>query len=402
MSYAELRERTTACAVQSTSLDEFLTGLAEDLTQAFCCRSVVLWTRDPMGRFLSGAAKVGLPDEALPRLRLADSSRLLSGPEQVVSIDDAELEDDDRPVLRQARAETAVLARLKGQTVGLITVGRKLSGEPLDDEDRELLVHVADQLSLAIGNLQQRREEIEFAQARQIQQSLLPAAPPEVAGLDLAATWQPAREAAGDYFDIIRLTDTRVALCIGDVVGKGMPAALLMSNLQAAVRAVANPEVTPQRLAEQVRAVVTQSLTGGRFVTFCYALVDLEARTVTWANAGHNPPVLHRYDGTVVRLEATGPAIARLLAEAPIGEASVALEPADGLVLFTDGVTEAENAAGEQLGEERLLERIAASAPLAAQDLLYSIVEAVHDHARGELGDDLTLVVAVVGAKGNP
>ncbi len=152
--------------------------------------------------------------------------------------------------------------------------------------------------AVGLGRLRGRRAELEFAQALQIQRSLLPAEIPQIDGVEVVARWQPAREVSGDYYDVLRLDDHRLAVCIGDVVGKGMPAALLMSSLQAAVKAVATADADPVTVCSQVRSVVTSNLQGGKFVTFFFAIVDGASRRLTYTNCGHNQPVLVREDGT--------------------------------------------------------------------------------------------------------
>jgi sigma-B regulation protein RsbU (phosphoserine phosphatase) len=237
-------------------------------------------------------------------------------------------------------------------------------------------------------------EEEDFAQARGIQQTLLPREMPTVAQLDMSGFWQPARAMGGDYYDLLKLGESELAVCIGDVAGKGMPAALLMSGLQAAVRASASS--SPRDLCERVRRVVVSSLSGGRFVTFFYATVDTAAMRLRWCNAGHNAPILARADGSLVRLAEGGPAFSRLFSDSGYEERELALMPGDRLVLFTDGVSEAADAEGEQFGEERIEELVADSRDLGALELQRTIVDASLSFSGGELEDDLTLVVVRV------
>jgi sigma-B regulation protein RsbU (phosphoserine phosphatase) len=238
-------------------------------------------------------------------------------------------------------------------------------------------------------------EEADFAQARAIQQTLLPREMPRVAKLDLSGVWQPARTMGGDYYDMLKLAEHELAVCIGDVAGKGMPAALLMSGLQAAVRASASS--SPRDLCERVRRVVVSSLSGGRFVTFFYATIDTAAMTLRWCNAGHNAPVLVRADGTIVRLAEGGPAFSRLFRDS-YEERELPLQPGDRLVLFTDGVSESADATGELFGEQRIEELAASSRTLGAEALQRTIVDASTSFSGGEIEDDVTLVVVGVAA----
>jgi len=240
-----------------------------------------------------------------------------------------------------------------------------------------------------------QREEVEFEQARDMQRTLLPRELPRVKGFEVAGTWEPARTVGGDYYDCLDLGDGSLAVCIGDVAGKGMPAALLMASLQAAVRASAEANVSPAALCERVRRVVVSSLTGGRFVTFFFCIVDDKTRTIRFCNAGHNPPVLVRAHGGVEQLAAGGPVMSRLFRES-YDEGSLPLEPGDRVVLYTDGVTEARNDAGDDLGEERLVQLIVDNRHLNAGELQHSVVDAVSAYSRGRFEDDVTMVVVGV------
>jgi sigma-B regulation protein RsbU (phosphoserine phosphatase) len=173
-----------------------------------------------------------------------------------------------------------------------------------------------------------------------------------------------------------------------------MPAALLMSGLQAAVRASASN--SPRDLCERVRRVVVSSLSGGRFVTFFYATLDTASMRLRWCNAGHNAPILARADGTIVAAQRWRSGVHAPLPRLAYEEREIALEPGDRLVLFTDGVSEATDAGGEMFGEERIEELVADSRELDARELQQTIVDAATSFSGGELEDDLTLVVVRV------
>ena len=208
--------------------------------------------------------------------------------------------------------------------------------------------------------------------------------------------WQPARSVGGDYYDAIAVGDGKAALCIADVAGKGMSAALLMASLQAAVKATASADMPPSRVCNKVRQVVTGNLAGGTFITFFYALLDTAARTLTYCNAGHNPPLLVRGNGEVERLDVGGSVLGRLFRDETFEEATVTLAAGDRVVLFTDGVSEARRG-GEDFGDERLIDVVRANRELGAEELQEKIVEAITAFTYGSFGDDVTLVVS--GAK---
>jgi phosphoserine phosphatase RsbU/P len=245
------------------------------------------------------------------------------------------------------------------------------------------------------GRARRRRDlsdRRELAEALKIQQRLLPEQLPQIDGCELAASWQPASGVGGDCFDALRFGDARLALSIADVVGKGIPAALLMSNLQAAVRAFASDAVEPRELCHQVNGILCGNIAEGRFISFFYCLVDAAAGTLVYTNAGHYYPMLVRADGTSARLESGGPVLG-VLEGAEYQQAHVALTPGDRLVLFTDGLTEARSPADEEFGEERLLEAVIEHRACSAPSLQARLVNAVATFTAGRLHDDATLIV---------
>ena len=241
-----------------------------------------------------------------------------------------------------------------------------------------------------------RREEAaeqrELAEALKIQKRLLPQQVPQIDGWELAVSWQPASGVGGDCFDAIRFDDSRLALTIADVVGKGIPAALLMSNLQAAVRAFASEAVEPSALCQQVNRILCGNLAEGSFISFFYCVLDAAAGVLTYTNAGHYLPMVVRADGTVERLGVGGPVLG-VLSDADYEQAQVAAAPGDRIVLFTDGLTEARNAADEEFGEERLLAAAIAHRACSAPALEARLAESVAAFTAGRLQDDATLIV---------
>jgi len=246
------------------------------------------------------------------------------------------------------------------------------------------------------GGRARRREEAaerrELSEALKIQQRLLPQQVPQIDGWELAVSWQPASGVGGDCFDMIRLGDTRLAISIADVVGKGIPAALLMSNLQAAVRAFASEAVEPQALCHQVNRILCGNIAEGRFISFFYSVLDAPAGVMTYTNAGHYLPMLVRADGAVERLGAGGPVLG-VLSDAEYEQAHVGIGPGDRLVMFTDGLTEARSAADEEFGEERLLDAAVAHRACSAPALQARLADSVATFTGGRLQDDATLIV---------
>ena len=235
-------------------------------------------------------------------------------------------------------------------------------------------------------------ERRELSEALKIQQRLLPQQVPQIDGWELAVSWQPASGVGGDCFDTIRFSESRLGLTIADVVGKGIPAALLMSNLQAAVRAFASEAVEPQALCLQVNRILCGNIAEGRFISFFYCVLDATAGVLTYTNAGHYLPILVRADGTVERLGVGGPVLG-VLANADYEQAQVGVGPGDRVVLFTDGLSEARDPSDQEFGEERLVDATVTHRACSAPALQARLADAVATFTGGCLQDDATLMV---------
>jgi sigma-B regulation protein RsbU (phosphoserine phosphatase) len=235
-----------------------------------------------------------------------------------------------------------------------------------------------------------RSRELEHAQ--RIQRALLPSPLPEVDGCDMAAMWKPAAAFGGDCYDMLRFSNTRLGLSIADVAGKGLPAALLMANLQASVRAFGIDEARPDAVTRQVNRALCRHTPLDRFVTFFYATIDTSTHMLTCSNAGHNPPILVRADGSVWRPASDGMVLG-VLEHNVYSQTEIPLRPGDRLVLFTDGITEAGSHEGREFGDDRLVELVVANRHLPAAALLDSVFTEVSTFTRGVFADDATLIV---------
>jgi phosphoserine phosphatase RsbU/P len=235
----------------------------------------------------------------------------------------------------------------------------------------------------------------EQTDAKAIQRALLPATLPSMSGVGLAARWEPALAFGGDCYDALKLTDTHLAISIADVCGKGLPAALLMSNLLASLRAFAASERAPRDVVTSVNRALCRQKDLRRFVTLFYALYDSSTRALTYTNAGHNPPLLLRRNGSCERLSSGG-TVTGIFDESKYDEGRVTLEPGDRLVLFTDGITEARSPGGDEFDDGGLLESLERCRHLDPQSMVDAIFHDVRAFADGPLQDDATAVVAVI------
>ena len=243
----------------------------------------------------------------------------------------------------------------------------------------------------------QERLERDVRIAQEVQTRLFPQKAPEVRGIECFGVCRPARSVSGDYYDFVALDSGHLGIAVGDVSGKGLPAALLMASLQGALRSLAPAgNGGPARLARDLNAQVHALTERNRFVTFFWAVLDGETGGLSWVNAGHNAPFVVRASGRIERLASGGPPLGVLAAPA-YREERTSLARGDLLVVFTDGVTEAEDASEVEYGDERLgtLVREAAGQGEAPRDVCGRVLDAVEAFEAGaEQKDDITVVAA--------
>jgi phosphoserine phosphatase RsbU/P len=228
-----------------------------------------------------------------------------------------------------------------------------------------------------------------------IQRALMPAVLPATPRFEVAAAWQPAGSLGGDCYDVFTFTPDSIGLSIADVAGKGLPAALLMSSLQAAVRAFAHETVAPDAVCASVNRLLCGQMIAGRFVTMAYLRLDAARQVVAYANAGHNPPLLARLDGRLEVLRSSGTVLG-VFPEAVYRSADLALQRGDRLVLYTDGITEVRSREDEEFGEERLSAALVRNRHLDAAALHSAIMQEVSRFAPDGFQDDATLLVVAV------
>jgi sigma-B regulation protein RsbU (phosphoserine phosphatase) len=240
-----------------------------------------------------------------------------------------------------------------------------------------------------------RKQERELAEARAIQEKLLPRNIAQIPGYHIAGTWQSAGDVGGDYFDVIPIDDHALAICIADVCGKGMPAALLMSNLQSAVRGLTSLALPGDVLCARLNSIVCANTASDRFITFFYAQLDPAARRLSYVNAGHNHPFVVHRDGSHERLQAGG-GVLGIFDDQTYSLGTAQLAPGDCVLLFTDGVTEACNSEGEEFGEHRLLHLLREFRALSPEKLQAQVLAAVSAFSGAAWADDATLLVLSV------
>lgn len=298
------------------------------------------------------------------------------------------------------RSVLCVPLMAKSNLIGVLTVYNRKDSASFSDNDQRLLAIIASQSAQIVENARLYEKEKEFVRmqeelrlAAKIQQDLLPKKAPEIRGYDIYGTTRPAQVIGGDYFDFVQLDDTHIGICIGDVSGKGLPASLLVSNLQATIRSHALQSLPPRELVRRANKVLYQNTSPEKFATFFYALLDTKGHTLHVSNGGHDHPFLFNSKGEHRRLK-TGGIPLGMFEDFPYEEEIVSLSPGDVLVMYSDGITESMNTLEEEFGESRLLATLQKYFGATASELTGYIAQAAKGHA-GEMPqmDDMTLVV---------
>jgi sigma-B regulation protein RsbU (phosphoserine phosphatase) len=382
-------------------LEDLLNRSVKTLTEALLLRTsyIIALTND--GPVVRTGAGEPMSQEAMdgvaaimPRLVSQEASYRLSDPVDGLRRVDREL------LVRTLGVELMVPLRWRNETLGLVLLGEKITGTEFTSEDVTLLNNLGSQMGVSLQNalllrdrLRVARIEEELSLAHQIQQTFLSNDFPALPRCAVYAVNLPSRQVGGDYYDVVTAPDGSFLVAIADVAGKGVPAALLSSMLQAALRTQARSVESPAAILRNINALVYRSTAVHQFATFFLARVSADGRRMTYCNAGHNWPALLRR-GERKWLECGG-TILGIMEDVVLEEASFELASGDLLVFYTDGISEATNAEGELYGEERLMDYVADLPPaMDPESISNRILAEVERHlGRLEAQDDRTLVV---------
>ena len=326
------------------------------------------------------------------RGKVMDERKSLLVPDTLL---DSALREQLSIVQQQIRSLLAVPLQTSDRVIGLLYVDGSGFVRPFTTEDLNLLTVLANIAAIRIEQARLLEVEIveatllrDMEQAAELQRKLLPGTAPVVDGYTLEGYNLPCRTVGGDYYDFVPYSDGRMAILVGDVSGKGMPAALLMSSLQTAVHLLAEDSPTPLAMTNRLNRLLCAKRLGNRFITFFFGVLDPATGVFEYVNAGHNPPLLLRADGSLEELAATG-LILGIIPQAVYESATTTLEAGDRLVLFSDGITEAAPPADldNEYGEERLAQHA------RARSSMDEISASVLAWCVNETTDDLTLVM---------
>jgi serine phosphatase RsbU (regulator of sigma subunit)/pSer/pThr/pTyr-binding forkhead associated (FHA) protein len=338
------------------------------------------------------------------RISTAVRDRVLREKSSVL-VRDAQLDDafKGRMSIVEQKVHTmmAVPLETKDRSIGLIYVDSPFILREFTKNDLSLLTVMANVAAIRIEHARlaeveaaERIMQRDLSQAAEIQGGMLPARAPEIAGLDLAGFNVPCRTVGGDYYDFFPYPDASVGLALGDVSGKGMPASLMMMALHARVHVLAE---TPGNLGDfmaRLNKATCATCPSNRFITFFFSVLDGASGDLRFANAGHNPPVLLRASGEAQMLEGGGPVLG-VISIAPYSEQNANLAPGDLLVLYSDGVTEANNPDFDEFGEERVIRVLSENRARPAREIVDAVTAALKEFTAGApQADDITLLVA--------
>ncbi len=314
---------------------------------------------------------------------------------------DAELAGHQSIVMQGMRSIMAVPLQTRDSVLGLIYVDTQDLIRQFTQEDLNLLTVMANVAAIRIEQARfaeiEQTERIfarELAQAAEIQRGLLPTAAPYVPGIDLDGMNFPCHTVGGDYYDYFPFQDGRIGIVVADVAGKGMPAALMMSNMQAHMQVYTEIEHEPAEVVARLNKSVAARCPGNRFITFFLGLLDPVTGQMSYCNAGHNPPLLIRKNGTVEQLKGGG-MILGIFSGAEYEDHHIKLEEGDLLALFSDGVTEAcQPDLEEEFGEERLAALLAANMNLSSSQVIAKVMDTLNEWGAGQsFADDVTVVI---------
>jgi len=307
-------------------------------------------------------------------------------------------------LLPGAEYHLAVPVEIEGDPRGLLVVGDKESRTgvgPFVPKDRRTLSLFANQAAIALENaklhrmaLEKERLEREMELAAEIQQQILPKAMPEISGFDVIGWNRPAQQVGGDYFDFQSLGEDRWGLVVGDVTGKGMPAALLVSTVHSALRILLDRMEAGPELIERLNQHIYESSSANKFITLLVGFLDLRSSTLTYINAGHNPGILVRRNGDVEHLSSQGLPLGLML-QCTYSSGDLILEPGDLVCIYSDGITECEAPESEEeYGLERLVDLVSQQAEAPLAEILSEIDRTMLQWANGSpQGDDQTVIL---------
>lgn len=401
----ELLDETGRLLAQSFERDEVLVQIFEILRRVVQYDAGGIFLIDPQAGEVVNATQMGYDPAALGSLHLKIGQGLVGHVAKTGErINIPDVQKDPRYLNARASSRSALVVpiEVRERRLGVLVLESDRL-EAYDANDEWLVRAFAHQLAIALDRaelfdkqIQMRRLSEQLNVARAIQQSFLPQRAPDIDGYDVAGYNFPSEQVGGDYFDFVPIVPGQWGLAVADVSGKGIPAAIIMAGFRASLIAEIRNNYSIRTIFRKVNNVLKEMTPRDNFVTAFYGVLDVANHVFTFANAGHNPPLLFRSGGVVERLEDGGPLVG-VIADATYVERPVWLGKGDLVLMYTDGVTESMKVGGEEFGEARLIELVQNSRHLDSRGLCEHIHAEVRQFAGGARGmDDITLVVVRV------
>lgn len=347
-----------------------------------------------------GARKVVTTSGISRKLKANEIDMLFNLENDLVEVDD-ELADEI-PFLKDQEIEAVIGLKFQNEKIGLVGVGARANNEEYSSSDFNFLRSLGNLALLSIQKtflleerIEKERLEEELTIAKSIQRGLLPDPIPGSEKLDIAATNISSYQVGGDYYDILETPEGNLLFGIGDVTGKGIPASLLMANLQAMLHLLLPIDIELGDATGRMNDIIYQNTPSDKFITFFWGIFNPQTSDFKYVNAGHNPPLLLRKESNEPeQLEEGGLILGAMPSMTPYTETVITLSSEDIIVFYTDGVTEAmNNEESEEYEEERLIDCIVRNRDKSAKALMDAIVEDVNDFSQNVQRDDITLIV---------
>ncbi len=406
------REKTTETLIEavrkisrSLNLDEVLETIFKSLEELLGYSAAVICIIDSKTGIIRELKARGYPEHAIDEKSLEIGNGIIgwvlehARPQIVNDVKKDRRYIKARPETRSEMAAPIISGDEK--VLGVINLEADVVNN-YDENDLRMLTMFTSLAASAIDfsmlyerSMNQRRAESELELARKVVEGLLPGQFPEIEGFDFYGMTIPVREVGGDYFDFMDSITERTGIMVADVSGKGLAAALIMVTFRAYIHATIINELAMRSVMARVNRLIFQTTNGERFITTFYGLIDPESRRLLYINAGHNPPLLVRADGTSQLLEHSGFPLG-IFEEARYSESVINFRPGDILLLYTDGVTEACSECEEIFSIERLEKVIREASDLSAKEICEAITDAVNQYAANYGGPEDDLTVAVI------
>ncbi len=388
--------------LSSFDIKTILDFILKNLKKVTHYDAAAIFLLDRKGKRLLSASYVGYDPESIKRIHLKvgqGSCGWVVQSKQIEVIDDVRYAPHYFPLRKETRSQISIPLVFDNQVLGVICLESDRLGY-FNRQMVDLLQLFAQMASIAIHNARQfkimlakQALEHELINASKVQKALLVQRAPHIEHLQITAVNLPSKIVSGDLYDILRYDQHTVGLAIGDVSGKGAPAALTMVLVLAGLRSQKQFFMTACDIVYRLNNLLFESTTENNYVTFFYAVVNTEEQKIIYTNAGHNAPILLRKDGEIVRLQ-TGGIVIGFLQNFEYRQEELNFTPGDILLLYTDGITEAMNAKNEEFGEERLIATLKANKDKNVYDIRKAIIQEVQKFsARKAQDDDMTLLV---------